>query len=336
MTNEVRSLLVRDWIDRLFQQSVSDAHIGADGCVAARIDGRLLWDAALGCDGLSTNELLLEFLSLEDRRHLDGCGDHTVMWRGQGCAGVRVHAWKERRGVRLSLRFLRAQVPDIDGLNLPPVVARLLEAQSGLFLFVGPTGSGKSTSLAAAVKFLSERCSQHVIVIEDPSEYVHESHHSLVVQREIGRDVPSIPEAILGALRCDPDSIAIGEMRDAPSISQALAAADTGHLVLSTMHTGSTTQGIERMIDAFDGATRADVRSRIADCLIGICAQRLIATENRPRELHSEVLVATDAVRALIRDGKLHQLRNAIATGRDHGMQPLQPYTRHRFVHVPT
>lgn len=194
-------------------------------------------------------------------------------------------------------------------------------------LFVGPTGSGKTTSLAALIDFINRTTARHVLTIEDPVEYVHRSLKGVVSHREMGVDVFDYATAVRSCLRADPDVILIGELRDPATMAAALTAAETGHLVFSTLHTGDAAQTIDRIVDAFADGAQSEVRVQLAQTLIGVVSQRLIPrASGHGRRAAVEVLVATEAVRALIRDGKTHQLRNAIVTGRNVGMQTLETH----------
>jgi twitching motility protein PilT len=214
----------------------------------------------------------------------------------------------------------------LDELGLPSAVSALAQRASGLALFTGPTGCGKTTALAALVDRINRSCERHVVTVEDPIEYVHRSIRSVVTQCQIGRDVGDFAEALRGFMRADPDVIVIGEMRDRATIEAALTAAETGHLVLATLHTNDAAQTVDRIVDAFPPDAHGQVRSQLAAVLAGIAALRLVRREGGGRRAAAEVMVGTDAVRALIREGKTHQLRNAIVTGRAHGMQTLETH----------
>jgi twitching motility protein PilT len=215
--------------------------------------------------------------------------------------------------------------PALETLGLPAVVLELANLQHGLILFAGPTGCGKTTSLAALVDCINERQTRRIITIEDPIEYRHAYKRSSIVQREIPSDSASFEAALIGALRADPDVILVGEMRDVATMRAVLSAAETGHLVLTTLHTVDAPGTVDRLIDAFPGNEQAQVRSQVASTLQAVLCQQLVSlTGDRGRCCVAEVLVATDAVRAMIRDGRTHQLRNAMAIGRSSGMQTME------------
>jgi twitching motility protein PilT len=250
---------------------------------------------------------------------VDFCFDRT------GIGRFRCNLHRTREGTAAALRILPEVIPDLAALNLPPQVARFTEMVKGFVLIVGPTGAGKSTTLASLIERINRRRACHIITIEDPVEY-HLAHaRGLVEQIEIGADSPSFAEALRHALRQDPDVILVGEMRDLDTISIALTAAETGHLVFSTLHTGDTRHAIERMIDAFPGHQQNQVRQQIALSLTGVVAQHLLPTRDGAGRVPAvEILLATDNVRSLIRSSRTHQLYSAIETGKGQGMQTLE------------
>ena len=212
----------------------------------------------------------------------------------------------------------------MEELRLPTVLQSFATATSGLAVVAGPTGSGKTTTLASVIDRINKTSARAIVTIEDPIEYVHESRLSVIQQREIGRHSDSFECALHGALRADPDVIVLGEIRSADAIRIALRAAETGHLVLTTIHAPDAARAIARMVEAFPSDIQMQVRSELADVLVGVVAQRLIGVDGGGRRCAAEVLIATDATRSLIRDGKLYQLRNAISMGRASGMQTLE------------
>jgi twitching motility protein PilT len=242
-------------------------------------------------------------------------------------APYRLHLYRSTSGTRAAFRLHSAAVPALEHLALPAIVATFVERPNGLLLFTGPTGSGKTTALAALVDRINRTAERVVVTCEDPVEYLHAPRRSLIAHCEVGRDVPDYGEALRGFLRADPDVILIGEMRDRETIEAALTAAETGHLVLSTLHTNDAPQTIDRIVDTFHSSAHPQVRSQLAATLIAVASLRLVPRRDAAgRAAACEILVATDAVRAMIREGKTHQLRNALATGRSVGMQPLETH----------
>jgi twitching motility protein PilT len=316
---------IHDLVRAARARNASDVHLGAGERPALRVDGRLvLLDTAPvdseGIDAFLRATLGAAHLARLDR---DGSADTSVASDG---GRYRLHAYRHTGGIRLAVRLLATSVPSLDQLGMPPVVATFAQQRAGLVLFTGPTGSGKTTALAALVDRINRTSDRNLVTVEDPVEYVHLPERSLVTHCEIGRDTPTFAEALRAVLRADPDVILVGELRDVGTMEAALAAAETGHLVLTTLHTADAAQSVERIADAFPPAAHAPVRAQLASVLVAVVALRLVPRLGGGRCTAAEVLVATDAVRALIRDGKTHQLRNAIVTGRAVGMQTLETH----------
>jgi twitching motility protein PilT len=248
--------------------------------------------------------------------------DFSFSWRGQ--ARVRGNAFLQRDQTALALRMIPSAVPTMDALGLPPVMTDLASRHQGLILVTGPTGSGKSTSLAAMVDHINTHRACHILTIEDPIEYVHTHKRSAVSQREVGSDTASFPDALRAALREDPDVLLVGEMRDLDSIRAALTIAETGHLVLATLHTNDSAQSLSRIIDVFPAEQQAQIRVQLAAALTGVVYQRLVPRIGGGLVAAYEVLVATSAARNLIKEGKTHQLRNVLLTGQREGMTTLE------------
>ncbi|HEY3176380.1 MAG TPA: PilT/PilU family type 4a pilus ATPase [Candidatus Polarisedimenticolia bacterium] len=242
-----------------------------------------------------------------------------------GIGRFRCNLHRDRGGVAASLRLLPETIPDFSTLNLPAQVARFAEVLKGFILVAGPTGAGKSTTLACLIDMINSRRAAHIVTIEDPVEYRHRHRRGVVEQIEVGADTPSFAAALRHTLRQDPDVILVGEMRDLETIGIALTAAETGHLVLSSLHTNDTTQAIDRILDVFPAHHQPQVRQQIALSLTGVVAQHLIPVmDGKGRVPAVEILVATDAVRNLIRTSKTHQLYSTIANSRAAGMQTLE------------
>ncbi|MGC2129967.1 MAG: PilT/PilU family type 4a pilus ATPase [Candidatus Aquilonibacter sp.] len=307
------------------QQDASDIHLVPGLCPALRVDGelRFLTGSPLSAD--DTTEIARALLEPEALARLEAGHDVSATQLADERLVLRIHAFRGSEGCTLALRLLNKRIPTLESLHLPPVVATLAHRDRGLVVFAGPTGSGKSTSLAALVAEINAARARRIITIEDPIEYRYESARSLITQREVGRDAPSFSSALLGTLRSDPDVIMLGEMRDSATMRAALTAAETGHLIFTTLHTGSAVQTIERIIDAFGGAEQSQVRSQLAQSLTAVVCQRLIPRKHGPgRRAAVEVLLVNDAVRAMIRESKTHLIRNAMTTGRQLGMQTLE------------
>ncbi|HZY99575.1 MAG TPA: PilT/PilU family type 4a pilus ATPase [Candidatus Baltobacteraceae bacterium] len=303
-------------------KNATDLHVEAGAPAAVRIDGVL---QAIGDGPLSAGDvqaLANELFASRPLRPEEG--DVSVAWCDDELGTLRGHAFRSLAGIALAIRLFPRALPSLESLDLPPSVTELAEHTRGLVLIAGPTGSGKSTTMAALVDRINARAAKRIVTLEDPIEYRHRNCRSFVTQREIGRDTPSLEAALRGVLRSDPDVIVVGELRDGGAVRAALTAAETGHLVLATVHTGDAPQTVDRIVDSFEGAAAAQVRAQLAGVLLGVTCQRLVRrADGKGRRAVVEVMIATEGVRNLIRDGKTHQLANAIATGRQHGMQTM-------------
>jgi twitching motility protein PilT len=244
--------------------------------------------------------------------------DFAFDWRDH--ARVRCNAFWQRGQIAIALRMIPRAVPTLDGLGVPPVVATFLQLHQGLVLVTGPTGSGKSTTLAAMVDYINTYRACHILTIEDPVEYLHPHKRSVVNQREVGSDTTDFPSALRSALREDPDVLLVGEMRDLESIHFALTIAETGHLVFASLHTNDTAQALSRIVDVFPAERQTQIRVQLSAALTGIVYQRLIPRVGGGMVAAHEVLVANPPVRNLIKEGKTTQLRNALVTGQKDGM----------------
>jgi len=239
-------------------------------------------------------------------------------------ARFRVNLMRQERGSAAVLRLIPSKVPTAEDLNLPPPVAGLYAVPRGLILVTGPTGSGKSTTLAAMIDFLNERMAGHILTLEDPIEFVHTSKRALVNQREVGTQTHTFAAALRSALREDPDVILVGELRDLETISLALTAAETGHLVFATVHTSSAAKTVDRLVDVFPPAQQNQIRMMVSESLLGVCTQMLLTKVGGGRAAALEILIGTPAVRNLIREGKTHQIPSAMQVGGKVGMQTME------------
>lgn len=237
---------------------------------------------------------------------------------------LRANLFRQRMGLSLALRIIATTCPTLESLQLPAIVSALLALQDGLILVTGATGSGKSTTLAALVDTLNRQQARHIITLEDPIEFIHQSRQSLIQQREIGPHCASFALGIRAALREDPDVILLGELRDSETIRQALTAAETGHLVLATLHTRGAAQAVDRLVDVFPAEEKSLVRSQLAGSLKAVIAQRLVPAAAGGRIGLFELLIATPGVTSLIREGKMHQIPALLQTGAQAGMQTFE------------
>lgn len=235
----------------------------------------------------------------------------------------RVNAFHERGNLASAMRLIPNEIRSVEDLGMPPILNKFSQYPRGLVLVTGPTGSGKSTTLAALINKINNERASHIITVEDPIEYTHESRKSLIAQREVHYDTYSFSAALRSALREDPDVVLIGEMRDLETIAAAITIAETGHLVFATLHTNSASQSIDRMVDVFPPHQQPQIRSQLGNILMAVCSQRLVPALGGGRVAAAEILVATPAVRNIIREGKNYQLEAVIQTGAEHGMQSM-------------
>jgi len=290
-----------------------------------RVQGELTpLDGEPSMSGADVEKLVRDLLTATQSAEFATGHEIDIAFDWRDLARVRGNAFRQRGYVSLALRVVPRAVPTVEQLGLPDVLTTFARQHQGLVLVTGPTGSGKSTTLAALIDLINRERACHIITIEDPIEYVHDHKKAAVNQREVGSDTASFPAALRSALREDPDVLLVGEMRDLESIRFALTIAETGHLVFATLHTNDTTQSIARMIDVFPAEQQDQVRVQLAAAISGIVYQRLIPRVDGGSVAAYEILVANTAVRNLIKEGKTHQLRNSILTGQREGMCSLE------------
>lgn len=303
------------------EAGASDVHITVGIPPKMRVNGKLItmdFQRLLPSD---TVQLALEIMNEQQREQFEERGEHDMSFSIPNLGRYRVNAYKQRGSVAIALRLVGTQVPSPESLGVPSSVVDLYQRKRGLVLVTGPTGSGKSTTLAAIIDKVNNNRECHVITLEDPIEYLHQHKMSMVNQREIGLDSQSYANALRAALREDPDVILVGEMRDFETISVAITAAETGHLVLSTLHTIGAASTVDRVIDVFPPYQQQQIRVQLANVLEAVISQQLIPrTDGKGRVAAFEVLHANHAVRNLIREGKSHQLMSVMQTNRKAGM----------------
>ncbi|WMJ22104.1 type IV pilus twitching motility protein PilT [Paludicola sp. MB14-C6] len=269
-------------------------------------------------------DLILPLLDVKTREILDEGGDVDFSFDTNEGKRNRVNVYRQKGGLAAAFRLLQEDIPNLEQLHLPNIILEFCELSRGMVLITGPTGSGKSTTLAAMIDYINKNYKKHIITIEDPIEYIHYHGKCMINQRELGRDVDSFANALRSALREDPDVILVGEMRDLETISAAITAAETGHLVLSTLHTTGAANTVDRMIDVFPQTQQNQIRIQLSAVLKGVVSQLLIPTADHKSRIPAvEVLKVTDAVASLIRENKGHQVDSAIQTGAKEGMQSL-------------
>lgn len=319
--SEVR---IESLLEECVRTKASDLHLQVGLPPILRIDGALQPVSGYGDMDEATVERLVFSTLEEDQKQIlikDKEFDYSFSFGDLG--RFRVNAFHEKGNIAGAFRLIPNEIQSISELGMPSIVTSFADYPRGLVLVTGPTGSGKSTTLAALVDKINREKTAHIITIEDPIEFTHKSIRSVVVQREVHYDTYSFSAALRSALREDPDVVLIGEMRDLETISAAITIAETGHLVFATLHTNSASQSIDRMIDVFPPHQQPQVRSQLANILQAICAQRLVPAIGGGRVVAAEILIANPAVRSIIREGKTHQLDTVIQTGADQGMQTM-------------
>jgi twitching motility protein PilT len=317
-----------DFADMLMEvvaRRASDLHISVGAHPTVRVRGRLSpLDEYPKLSGADTREIIYSILTGEQRQRLETDWQLDFAYSIPGHARFRVNAYYQRGAIGAAFRLIPHGLVGIDELGLPSAVHDFTRKPRGFVLVTGPTGSGKSTSLAAMIDEINSSREEHIMTIEDPIEFLHGHKKCLVNQRELGADAQSFGDALKAALRQDPDVILVGEMRDLETISTALTAAETGHLVFATLHTQDTSQTIDRVIDVFPSHQQGQVRVQLSVALQGIMTQQLLpSADGSGRVVATEVLVPTPAVRNLIREGKTHQIYSVLQTGMAAGMQTM-------------
>lgn len=315
---------IENLLDEVLKRKASDLHLQVGLAPMLRVDGALRPVAGADILNEETVEALVFAILDEDQKQIllkDKEFDFSFAFGDLG--RFRVNAFHERGNLAAALRLIPNEILNVDQLGLPPVINKFADYPRGLVLVTGPTGSGKSTTLAALVNKINHERAEHIITIEDPIEFTHKSIKSVIVQREVHYDTFSFSAALRSSLREDPDVVLIGEMRDLETIAAAITIAETGHLVFATLHTNSAAQSVDRMIDVFPPHQQPQIRAQLSNILMAICSQRLVPAIGGGRVVSAEILVATPAVRNIIREGKSHQLDAVIQTGAEYGMQSM-------------
>ncbi|MEA2714909.1 MAG: twitching motility protein PilT [Gemmatimonadales bacterium] len=320
MTFNLRALL-----EEMIQKGASDLHITAAEKPKLRVDGEMV-DGSVPemLTPKDTLQLAYSVLTENQKKRFETDDELDFSFGIQNLARFRGNVFKQRGCVAMVIRMIPFNVRTFQDLGLPPVIAKLAERPRGLILVTGPTGSGKSTTLAAIIDKINKERKGHIITVEDPIEFIHKHQSCIVNQREIGTDTKTFASALKYALREDPDVILVGEMRDLETVGAALTIAETGHLVLATLHTNSAAESINRVIDVFPSNQQSQVRTQLAFVLEGVITQTLLPKlKGRGRSMAAEIMVATPAIRALIRDDKVHQIYSAMQSGKKFGMQTM-------------
>jgi twitching motility protein PilT len=322
-------LMIEDLMEQLIEMGGSDLHLTAGLPPYFRISGHL---QPIGDQALSAEEcqrLIFSMLNNTQRKNLEQNWELDCSYGVRGLARFRVNVYKDRGTYAACLRALSSKIPSFEKLGLPDVVREMAEKPRGLILVTGPTGSGKTTTLAAMIDLINRTRAEHILTVEDPIEFVYEPIKSLIHQRQLGEDTKSFANALKAALREDPDIVLVGEMRDLETISLAISAAETGHLVFGTLHTSSAAQTVDRMIDVFPSERQTQVRVQLSNSLVAVFSQTLVQKKDvKPGEyvriMAQEIMLVTPAISNLIREGKTAQVYSAIQTGGKLGMQTLE------------
>ena len=317
-------MTIHDLLQKTVSAKASDLHLTVGSPPTLRIEGKLTpIKETASLDAKQTKDLVLSLLNEEQKGRFNKEREIDFSFSFGDVSRFRANAFHQKGCPAVALRFIPFKIPTIEELNLPKILYDFCKLPQGLVLITGPAGQGKSTTLASMINEINETRSVHIITIEDPIEYVFESKKALIVQREMYLDTLSWPTALRSALREDPDVVLVGEMRDFETMAAAMTIAETGHLVFATLHTNSAAQTVNRIIDVFPESQQPQIRTQLAAGLEGIISQRLVSAIGGGRLPACEILLATSAVRSVVRDGKTHQIDNIIATSSDLGMVSL-------------
>ncbi|MGF1877635.1 type IV pilus twitching motility protein PilT [Photobacterium frigidiphilum] len=315
---------ITELLDFSVKHNASDLHLSAGVPPMIRVDGDVRKLSLPALDHSEVHRLVFDIMNDAQRREYEERLEVDFSFELPNVGRFRVNAFHQSRGGAAVFRTIPVAIPTLESLNVPDIFYKIAQCQRGLVLVTGATGSGKSTTIAALVDYINENTNSHILTIEDPVEFVHTSKRCLINQREVHRDTHSFHNALRSALREDPDVIVVGELRDQETISLALTAAETGHLVLGTLHTSSAAKTVDRIIDVFPGNDKDMVRSMLSESLRAVVSQSLLKSLNGGRVAAHEVMIATPAIRNLIRESKVAQMYSMIQTGSSMGMQTME------------
>jgi twitching motility protein PilT len=322
-----------DLLRQMKQHKASDLHLTSGSAPYMRINGDMVKLNYRNVSAETCHSLIYEILTEKQKELFAENWDLDLSYPLEGVGRFRVNVFMQRNGIAAVFRLIPENIKTLSELDLPEQLAGLIDASEGLVLVTGPTGSGKSTTLAAMIQTINEKQQAHIITIEDPIEFVHENRRSLISQRELASHTKSFGAALRAALREDPDIILVGEMRDLETIQLAITAAETGHLVFATLHTNSAIKTIDRVIDVFPEGQQTQIRVMLSESLRGVVAQALLPRPDRQGRVPVvEILVNVPAVANLIREGKVHQIASVMQTGRSHGMTTFEGAI-HELIH---
>jgi twitching motility protein PilT len=327
MTTPSSAINMHDLLTLCVEEGASDLHITVNSPPVLRLHGSMQPLESEPLTPADTERLMMEITDEEHLQKLNQNQGSDFGFAFENRARFRVSVFKQKHNVAMVLRQIPTSLLTLEQIGLPPVVRELLERPRGLILVTGPTGSGKTTTLASMINIINENRDVHIITIEDPIEYYHPHKKSIVTQREIGVDVPSFSEALRRALRQDPDVILVGEMRDLETMEAAITAAETGHLVFATLHTTGAARTVDRIVDAFPTNQQEQIRTQLASSIVAVISQLLLVRQDKPGRVAAlEVMITTPSIRALIRDNKTYRIESDIQTGAKYGMNTLDAH----------
>jgi twitching motility protein PilT len=323
---------IDDLLRDMLEKGASDLHVCVGVPPVVRVDGKLTPLGYAKLTAPDTQRLVYDILTDEHIRRFEERWELDFSYTVQKVARFRVNVFKDKGSIAAAFRLIPTKIPTIRELGLPPVLEQLTRKPRGLILVTGPTGSGKSTTLAAMINQINGERSTHIISIEDPIEYLHPHRFSIINQRELGQDTKEFAGALRSALREDPDVILVGEMRDLDTMTNAIQAAETGHLVLATLHTSSAAQTVDRIVDAFPATQQEQIRLMLSNSIEAVLCQQLLPRAGQPgRVCAMEVMTATPAIRNLIREAKTHQIGSIIQTSASAGMMTMDQHLRELY-----
>ncbi|WP_047985092.1 type IV pilus twitching motility protein PilT [Ornithinibacillus californiensis] len=313
------------WLKEAYQMNASDVHLTIGKAPIFRINGKLVEQDKEKILPSMTKIIIQDILPEDLWRELERKREIDFSYGISGISRFRINTYYQRGELSMAIRIVPSRIPTLDELDLPPITRKLTTHQQGLVLVTGPTGSGKSTTLASMIDYMNQTMYKHIITLEDPIEYMHTHNKSVIDQREVGFDTNSFSGGLRASLRQDPDVILVGEMRDLETIATAITAAETGHLVFGTLHTTDAVSTIERIIDVFPSEQQDQIRIQLSTILKAVISQRLLLTkDNSGRRVATEVLINNPAIKNLIRNEKLHQIQSVLQTSKEQGMHTLE------------
>ncbi|HEY9841348.1 MAG: type IV pilus twitching motility protein PilT [Candidatus Sericytochromatia bacterium] len=334
-----QQLYMEELLQLVFDKDGSDLHIANGVPPMIRVNGKLTPTDFEPLTPDDTQKLIFSILTNDQRKTLEQTWELDCSYGVVGLGRFRVNVYKDKGAYAAAMRTIASKIPRFDELGLPPIVKELIKKPRGLILVTGPTGSGKSTTLASMIDLINTERAEHILTIEDPIEYVHPSKKSLVNQRELGEDTRSFDNALRAALREDPDVILVGEMRDLETIRLALTAAETGHLVFGTLHTSSASQTVDRVVDVFPPHQQTQIRIQLSNSLVAVLSQTLMPrasagseARGKGRVMAMEIMLVTPAIANLVREGKTAQIYSSIQTGAKYGMVTLEMNLRDLYL----